>query len=71
MIVGRLSAVVRVVLATLLGIAASALLARASDALWWQVLPWVLLAAFWAYLLQSLRRSLKRSFLSGPPTRAP
>ena len=41
---------------TVVGIFAAGPLSRASDALWWQVLPWVLLAGFWAYLLVRHRR---------------
>lgn len=49
-----LSTALRVSVATALGIAVAGLLGRASDERWWQVLPWVLLAAFWVVLF--LRR---------------
>lgn len=52
----RLSLVVRVGALTALGIVVGILLGRASDALWWQILPWVLLAGFWALLLVRHRR---------------
>lgn len=41
----------RIVLYLVAGMLVGTLLARASDALWWQVLPWVLLAMFWAFLI--------------------
>lgn len=52
----RLPLVARVGAFTALGIVVGVLLGRASDALWWQVLSWVLLAGFWAYLLVRHRR---------------
>lgn len=39
-----------------IGVALAALLARASDALWWRALPWVPLALFWTYLIRRYRR---------------
>jgi hypothetical protein len=47
-------AALRVGVALALGVGVAGLVARASDALWWQLLPWALLAAFWVVLL--LRR---------------
>lgn len=41
----------RLIVAVILGIVAGAVLARLSDSLWWQVLPWALLAAFWVFIL--------------------
>lgn len=52
----RLPLVARVGALTVLGIIVGVLLGRASGALWWQILPWVLLAGFWAYLLVRHRR---------------
>lgn len=52
----RLRLIARVSIFAALGIGLGVLLGRASDALWWQILPWVLLAGFWAYLLVRHRR---------------
>ena len=46
----------RLIAVTVIGIVAGALLARVSDSLWWQVLPWILLAGFWIFLLRRQRR---------------
>jgi uncharacterized membrane protein YfcA len=46
----------RLVAVTVIGIVAGALLARVSDSLWWQVLPWILLAGFWIFLLRRRHR---------------
>ena len=48
--------VLRLAAFTILGIAAGAALARVSDSLWWQVLPWVLLAGLWILLLRRRHR---------------
>lgn len=46
------------------GLLVGTLLARAGDALWWQLLPWVLLALFWVFLIRRhlrLARGRRRS----------
>ncbi len=43
--------VIRISAFTALGIVVGIFGGRASDVWWWQILPWVLLAGFWAYLL--------------------
>ena len=45
----------RVGIAVALAIAVAGVLGRAHDALWWHLLPWGLLAAFWIFLLRRHR----------------
>lgn len=50
----------RVGLTFSLSLAVAAVLGRVSGALWWQLLPWVLLALFWVYLLLRHHRGTLR-----------
>lgn len=45
----------RLALSVVFGVVVASLLARLSDAWWWQALPWVLLAGFWILLLRRFR----------------
>lgn len=45
----------RLALSVVFGVVVASFLARLSDAWWWQVLPWVLLAIFWILLLRRFR----------------